>query len=73
MKSYFRATLRATLLLVPLFGIPQLLTSQRGIADLTYCTSGDNYYYAMYSIEGIQGMLVALLFCYTNTEVLKYL
>ncbi|GJQ87240.1 hypothetical protein Trydic_g8469 [Trypoxylus dichotomus] len=64
-----KAAAKAILVLIPLFGIPILLTSQSGLINQESCLSGDIYYYTAYSVEALQGILVALLFCYLNKEV----
>lgn len=33
------------------------------------CTAEDIYEYARYTMEGLQGIFVAFLFCYANSEV----
>lgn len=61
------STAKATLFLMPLFGTQFLLTAFRPSTD--NCTEEQIYYYASYTIEGLQGLVVALLFCYVNKEV----
>lgn len=65
----FRSAFKAALFLLPLFGVPLLVTSQREIFDKTDCTAGDIYYYITYVLEGLQGVSVAMIFCYFNKEV----
>ncbi|GJQ87241.1 hypothetical protein Trydic_g8470 [Trypoxylus dichotomus] len=64
-----RAAAKAILVLIPLFGLPILLTSQRDLFDQDSCLAGDIYYFTAYTIEALQGIIVALLFCYLNKEV----
>lgn len=71
-RLYFRSAIKAAILLVPLFGVPLIITSQREIFDQNDCTAGDIYYYVTYAVEGLQGILVALFFCYLNVEVRIY-
>lgn len=63
-----RSTLRATLFLMPLFGFHMILTSNRGIAGDT-CTAENTFYFVSFTMEGLQGVMVATFFCYLNTEV----
>ncbi|KAF5303503.1 hypothetical protein FQR65_LT08202 [Abscondita terminalis] len=64
-----KSTLKATLFLLPLFGVPFILIANRNIIDEKSCTAGDIYYYVSYSIQALQSVMVALLFCYLNKEV----
>ncbi|XP_068631143.1 uncharacterized protein [Battus philenor] len=61
------STAKATLFLMPLFGTQFLLTAFR--PNTTNCTWEQVYYYFSYTLEGLQGFLVALLYCYVNKEV----
>ncbi|KAF2364568.1 GPCR family 2 secretin-like, partial [Trinorchestia longiramus] len=58
---------RATLMVVPLFGLQFLLTIYRpGSSACRWIT----YYNILnHVIEGSTGMLVAVIFCYMNSEV----
>ena len=58
---------RATILLIPLFGIQFLVTLVRPQTD--DCDLEQVYYYIFYTMDGLQGTLVALLYCYLNKEV----
>ncbi|CAH0605831.1 unnamed protein product [Chrysodeixis includens] len=60
-------TAKATLFLMPLFGTQFLLTALR--PSTTNCTNEQIYYYASYTVEGLQGFIVATLYCYVNKEV----
>lgn len=64
----FRSTLRATLFLLPLFGLHIILVSNRNIVGDT-CFEEDIFYYFSYIMEGLQGVMVAFCFCYINSEV----
>ncbi|EEZ99292.1 corticotropin-releasing factor receptor 2 [Tribolium castaneum] len=64
-----KTTLRVTLFLVPLFGVHIVITVNRNMVPDNTCDSMDVYYFATYLIEGLQGVLVAFLFCYINKEV----
>jgi hypothetical protein len=58
---------QAIFLLIPLFGVHFLVTLQRPQTD--DCFIEQLYYYIFYMMDGLQGALVALLFCYFNKEV----
>jgi hypothetical protein len=58
---------RATILLIPLFGVQFLVTLVRPQTD--DCVLEQVYYYIFYAMDGLQGALVALLYCYFNKEV----
>lgn len=53
---------------MPLFGLHIILVSNRNIVGDT-CFEEDIFYYISYTMEGLQGVMVALCFCYVNTEV----
>ncbi|XP_013165175.1 PREDICTED: uncharacterized protein LOC106116018 isoform X1 [Papilio xuthus] len=61
------STAKATLFLMPLFGTQFLLTAFR--PSTTDCTWEQLYYYFSYTLEALQGFIVALLYCYVNKEV----
>ncbi|XP_063360255.1 uncharacterized protein LOC134649434 isoform X2 [Cydia amplana] len=61
------STTKATLFLMPIFGSQFLLTAFR--PNTTNCTGEQIYYYVTYAIEGLQGFVVAMLYCYVNKEV----
>ncbi|XP_063909307.1 calcitonin gene-related peptide type 1 receptor-like [Zophobas morio] len=64
-----KSTFRATLFLIPLFGIHIVIITNRNIVPSNTCEAQDIYYYISYLVEGLQGIMVALLFCYINSEV----
>ncbi|CAK1598779.1 unnamed protein product [Parnassius mnemosyne] len=66
-NSYQLSTAKATLFLMPLFGTQFLLTAFR--PTTSNCTWEQVYYYVSYTLEGLQGFIVALLYCYVNKEV----
>uniref|UniRef100_A0A6M2DV96 Putative insect neuropeptide receptor subgroup b3 n=1 Tax=Xenopsylla cheopis TaxID=163159 RepID=A0A6M2DV96_XENCH len=66
-----KRTARITLYMMPLFGLPFLLTMAR--PDTDSCTWEQIYFFVYYSIDGLQGLTVALLFCYFNKEVQEQL
>ncbi|XP_076349338.1 calcitonin gene-related peptide type 1 receptor-like isoform X1 [Tachypleus tridentatus] len=65
--SQFRKAVRATLVLVPLFGLHFTLVIYR--PDSGSCGWIEAYFYFSYAMDGLQGCLVALIFCYLNGEV----
>lgn len=67
--SVLRATLKATLFLMPLFGVQIVIITNRNIVTSKDCQAEDIYYYVSYLVEGLQGVMVAILFCYINQEV----
>jgi hypothetical protein len=67
--SVLRATLKATLFLMPLFGVQIVIITNRNIVTSKDCQAEDIYYYISYLVEGLQGVMVAILFCYINQEV----
>ncbi|KAF4531114.1 hypothetical protein B566_EDAN011139 [Ephemera danica] len=62
-------TVRATLVLVPLFGLHLSLTMYRPASGSCSGTFIQWYYMIDYLLDGLQGFLVALTFCYCNGEV----
>jgi hypothetical protein len=68
-----RATLKATLFLMPLFGVQIVIITNRNIVTSKDCQAEDIYYYVSYLVEGLQGVMVAILFCYINQEIRKEL
>ncbi|CAF4812434.1 unnamed protein product [Pieris macdunnoughi] len=61
------STAKATLFLMPLFGTQFIFTAVRPSTD--DCVWEQTYYFIAYTIEGLQGFIVALLYCYVNKEV----
>ncbi|CAH2105740.1 unnamed protein product [Euphydryas editha] len=61
------STAKATLFLMPLFGTQFIFTAIR--PDTTNCLYEQVYYFVAYTIEGLQGLIVSLLYCYINKEV----
>lgn len=64
-----RKTVRATLVLLPLFGLHFLVTIYRPPPSTGVCLWTEIYLYFNDILEGIQGFMVALIFCYFNGEV----
>lgn len=69
--NQYRKAVRATLVLVPLFGLHLVVTLYK--YDGTSCTLSEVYTYTNFLLDGLQGFLVALVFCYLNGEVLTLL
>ncbi|XP_052740503.1 uncharacterized protein LOC112055202 [Bicyclus anynana] len=61
------STVKATLFLMPIFGVQFLFTVFRPYT--TNCDVEQFYYIVAYTVEGLQGFIVALLYCYVNKEV----
>ncbi|XP_074659537.1 calcitonin gene-related peptide type 1 receptor-like [Tubulanus polymorphus] len=68
--SNYRRALKATFILVPLFGIQWFLTIYRPAFDAPGYRVID---IAHRVTTGLQGAFVALIFCYFNSEVLSFL
>ncbi|XP_022919278.2 calcitonin gene-related peptide type 1 receptor-like isoform X1 [Onthophagus taurus] len=66
-RQTLKSAAKAILFLIPLFGVPLILTSQRSLFDNESCSNG--YFYLTYSIEAIQGVIIAILFCYLSKKV----
>ncbi|GLV31159.1 Pigment-dispersing factor receptor [Carabus blaptoides fortunei] len=65
--QHAKTTIRATLILLPLFGIQFIMVSQRPVNATCYW---DNvFYFASYTIDSFQGIVVSLFYCYLNKEV----
>ncbi|KAF8786488.1 Calcitonin gene-related peptide type 1 like protein [Argiope bruennichi] len=65
--SQFRKAVRATLVLVPLFGLHFILVMYRPQNGDCFVLEG--YSYFSYAMDGLQGLLVSLIFCYLNGEI----
>lgn len=63
----FRKAARTGLVLVPLFGLHFTITIYR---PSQACTLAEEYYlYVLRLVEGLQGCIVAVTYCYVNSEV----
>ncbi|XP_023223402.1 calcitonin gene-related peptide type 1 receptor-like isoform X1 [Centruroides sculpturatus] len=69
--SQYRKAVRATLILVPLFGVHFTLVIYRPQSGR--CEILEAYTYISHAMDGLQGMIVAVIFCYVNGEVLYLL
>ncbi|KAG8223197.1 hypothetical protein J437_LFUL000363 [Ladona fulva] len=67
----FRRTAKATVFLMPLFGIQLLLTMVR--PHTKDCTTENVYYFITYATDGLQGFLVVVIYCFLNKEVQELL
>lgn len=65
--SQFRKAVRATFVLVPLFGIHFFLVLYRPRSG--GCSTIEGYTFVSYAMDGLQGFLVSLIFCYLNGEI----
>ncbi|XP_023223383.1 calcitonin gene-related peptide type 1 receptor-like [Centruroides sculpturatus] len=69
--SQYRKAVRATLILVPLFGVHFILVIYRPQSGK--CEILEAYTYISHAMDGLQGLLVAVIFCYINGEVVYLL
>ncbi|KAJ4445710.1 hypothetical protein ANN_12395 [Periplaneta americana] len=65
--SQYRKAVKATLVLVPLFGLHFAITVYRPQSGI--CQWQELYIYLDILLDGLQGAAVALIFCYINGEV----
>ncbi|XP_023223411.1 calcitonin gene-related peptide type 1 receptor-like isoform X1 [Centruroides sculpturatus] len=65
--SQYRKAVRATLILVPLFGVHFTLVIYRPQSGK--CEFLEAYTYFSHAMDGLQGMIVAVIFCYANGEI----
>ena len=63
----FRKAVKATVVLLPLFGLHWLLTLYR--PQNGHCIWLTCYKYLNVALDGLQGLMVAIAFCYRNGEV----
>jgi hypothetical protein len=66
---FHRKAVKATLVLVPLFGLHFGITMYRPQSGI--CQWQELYIYLDILLDGLQGAAVALIFCYVNGEVLS--
>ncbi|CAM1305756.1 Uncharacterised protein g4162 [Pycnogonum litorale] len=66
--SQFRKAVKATIVLIPLFGVHFLLIIYRPQSGGD-CVLTKVHFFAHYLVDGLQGFLVALIYCYMNSEV----
>lgn len=66
--SQYRKAVRATLVLAPLFGLHFSLAIYR--PHSVRCEVLEAYTFFTYTLDGLQGFLVSLIFCYFNSEVM---
>ncbi|CAG9864126.1 unnamed protein product [Phyllotreta striolata] len=59
---------KATIILIPLFGLHIIVTAKKIVYDDS-CKAEDLYNKARYSMEAMQGIIVSIIFCYANQEV----
>nr|XP_053643880.1 calcitonin gene-related peptide type 1 receptor-like [Cherax quadricarinatus] len=68
--SQYRKAVRATMMVVPLFGLQYIVTIYRH--QVLGCDWQDLYQIFNNMIEGSTGAIVAIIFCYTNGEIGMY-
>jgi hypothetical protein len=68
---FHRKAVKATLVLVPLFGLHFGITIYR--PQSATCQWEELYAYLDILLDGLQGAIVALIFCYMNGEVHLFL
>jgi hypothetical protein len=68
---FHRKAVKATLVLVPLFGLHFGITIYRPQSGI--CQWQELYVYLDILLDGLQGAVVALIFCYINGEVSLFL
>lgn len=66
---FHRKAVKATLVLVPLFGLHFGITMYRPQSGI--CQWQELYIYLDILLDGLQGAVVALIFCYVNGEVMS--
>ncbi|XP_046393838.1 corticotropin-releasing factor receptor 1-like isoform X2 [Ischnura elegans] len=66
-----RMTAKATLFLMPLFGVQLLFTVAR--PNTRDCVAEQVYYFFAYTTDGLQGFFVVLIYCFLNKEVRELL
>ena len=70
-KASFLVSLRAATLLLPLYGLHYLVIVYR--PDVDICWLSELYHYLSLTLDGLQGCLVSILFCFGNNEVRQLL
>lgn len=69
--TQYRKAVRATLVLIPLFGLHSIMAIYRPSASA--CKLSDAYSFINDALDGLQGLIVSVIFCYTNNEILNLL
>jgi len=69
--AHFRKAVKATVILLPLFGLHWLLTLYRPSSG--NCILLSIYKYLNITLDGLQGLMVAIAFCYRNAEIIALL
>ena len=73
LPTVFRKAVRATAVLLPLFGLHWLVTLYRPSSSSSAmtggCIWGFLHKYVIVILDGSQGLIVSIAFCYRNGEV----
>uniref|UniRef100_T1KR86 G-protein coupled receptors family 2 profile 2 domain-containing protein n=1 Tax=Tetranychus urticae TaxID=32264 RepID=T1KR86_TETUR len=70
-RASFLVSLRAASLLLPLYGLHYLFIVYR--PDTGVCWLSELYHYASITLDGLQGSIVSILYCFLNNEVRAHL
>ena len=66
-RTSILVSLRAASILLPLYGLHYLVFVYR--IDTSVCWLSELYHYCSITLDGLQGMLVSILFCFATNEV----
>lgn len=66
-RTSILVSLRAASILLPLYGLHYLVFVYR--LDTSVCWLSELYHYCSITLDGLQGMLVSILFCFATNEV----
>ncbi|XP_023219261.1 calcitonin gene-related peptide type 1 receptor-like [Centruroides sculpturatus] len=70
--TQYRKAVRATLVLIPLFGLHSFLTIYRPNSSGS-CQHQEAYNYVEYAMDGLQAAVISIIFCYGNSEIIGLL
>nr|XP_027195574.1 uncharacterized protein LOC113790147 [Dermatophagoides pteronyssinus] len=66
-RQSFLVSLRAAVLLLPLYGLHYLFIVYR--PKIENCWLSETYHYLSLSFDGLQGLMVSIIFCFANSEI----
>lgn len=66
--TQYRKAVRATLVLIPLFGLHSFFTIYR--PNISVSCHSQVYSYVEYAMDGLQATVISIIFCYNNGEIL---